>query len=397
MKGQLKSFNCSHPINTRFVFLTSFVVLVLFSFFPVSDISAVEETGIQFFYSTSCPHCYTEQLFLDVLEEKYPDIVIERLPIDDAKNQRILRPQLEAAGAIEYFGAVPITFVGTKIFIGFDDAQHMGADIEAAVLKLLGERPSISPSELDNLSIQSSAVSRYNLNGLPLPVAAVVLGFLDGFNVCSLGALALILGLVLVMRNRRRVILLGSAFIGTTALIYGALIIFWYRLFSVLGAYIGTMQILIGLAAAIAGAYFLHQFWRFRHYGPTCSYAGGTVVRTITERVQRVLGGGSGIIAAILAVFLFAGVITIVEFPCSAAVPLVFAGMLADSGASIFMSIVLIALFVLLYLLDELIVFGIAISRLRLWLASPSVTTWAVLVEGIILLSIGVWYLSGAI
>lgn len=384
-------------MNSRLAFLVGFVAVILFGAFPAGDASAAEGVGIQFFYSTTCPHCHAEQSFLDVLEEKYLSIVIERFPIDDAESQRILRPRLESAGAIEYFGAVPITFVGAKLFIGFDDAQHMGVDIENAVVRLLGERPMTSPSESGDLPIQSSAVSRYNLEGLPLPVAAVVLGFLDGFNVCSLGALALILGLVLVVRDRRRVAMLGGAFIATTALIYGVLIMLWYRLFSVLGAYIGAMQILVGLAATIAGAYFLHQFWRFRHYGPTCSYVGGSVVRTVTDRVQRVLGGGSGIVAAVIAVLLFAGVITIVEFPCSAAVPLVFAGMLADSDAGIIASVSLIALFVLLYLLDELIVLGIAISRLRLWLGSPSIATWAVLVEGIILLSIGVWYLSGAI
>lgn len=384
-------------MNTRTLLVTCLVIFVLSNVFQVNTSQAEEHLSIQFFYSTTCPHCHAEQSFLDALEEKYPSIVIERFPITDAESQRILRPRLELAGAIEYFGAVPITFVGPTLFLGFDDAQNMGADIENAVVRLLGKRPIASPSESDHPPIQSSATSRYNLEGLPLPIAAVVLGFLDGFNVCSLGALALILGLVLVVRDRRRVVMLGGAFIATTALIYGILIILWYRLFAILGAYVGMMQVLVGLAAAGAGVYFLYQFWRFRHYGPTCSYAGGSIVRTVTDRVQRVLGGGSGIIAAVIAVLFFAGVITILEFPCSAAVPLVFAGMLADSGAGIFTSVALIALFVLLYLLDELIVFGIAISRLRLWLASPSIATWAVLAEGIILLGIGVWYLSGAI
>lgn len=384
-------------MKTRVILVSFLLALFALGGVPVPDAQAAGHQDVQFFYSETCPHCLAEYVFLDAMQDKYPSLTIARYPIKEKAVQERLRELLEPMDAMEYFGVVPITFVGTEMFVGFDDSQGIGADIEASVVRLLSAPRADIPDETAGSMPQSSIIDRYHLDGLPLPVVAITLGLLDGFNVCSLGALALILGLVLVVRDRKRIVLLGGTFILTTAIVYGILITLWYRLFAIIGGAIGILQALVGLAAAGAGAYFLVQFWRFRVHGPTCGFSGGRFVQSATMRVQKVLGGGSGILAGIAAVLVFAAVITAVEFPCSAAVPLVFAGMLADSGAGVLASLGLIALFVLLYLLDELIVFGIAVSRLRLWLSSPTITTWALLVEGILLLGIGLWYILGII
>lgn len=389
-----------YTMSLRRTFLIGLTVLTL-TFSLIGSARASElapEAGIQFFYSETCPHCRAEQSFLDTIEEKYPALTVMRYPVTDPSSRERLRGMLEERNAMQFFGTVPITFVGPELFVGFDNAQGRGADIEAAVLRLSAPAASVQNDSASHTTSSPPAVTiPSNLDGLPLPIMAAALGFLDGFNVCSLGALALILGLVLVVRDRKRVVVLGGTFILTTALVYGVLITLWYRLFAILGSYVGVMQLAIGIVAAVAGIYFLTQFWRFRKYGPTCGFSGGALVVRVTKRVQNVLGAQSSIIAGTIAVLVFALVITVVEFPCSAAVPLVFAGMLAESGASTLTSLGLIGVFVLMYLIDELIVFGIAVSRMRLWMSSGTATKWALLVEAIILIGIGGWYLAGTL
>ena len=85
--------------------------------------------------------------------------------------------------------------------------------------------------------------------------------------------------------------------------------------------------------------------------------------------------------------------ITIVEFPCSAAVPVFFAGMLAESGLTGFWYLFYIALFVLFYMLDEVLVFLIAVWTMSIRLSSPKITTWITLIEAIVLLALGLYYL----
>jgi hypothetical protein len=99
--------------------------------------------------------------------------------------------------------------------------------------------------------------------------------------------------------------------------------------------------------------------------------------------------------ALITGVLLFAAAITIIEFPCSAAIPVVFAGILSNAELSGFTYLLYIALFILFYMLDELIVFAIAVYKMHLWLTSPKFTTWITFIEAVILTGLGLYYLFG--
>jgi hypothetical protein len=53
-----------------------------------------------------------------------------------------------------------------------------------------------------------------------------------------------------------------------------------------------------------------------------------------------------------------------------------------------------IALFVLFYMLDEIIIFAIAAYRLKLWMTSGTFTKYAVLAEAIILIIISAIFIG---
>ena len=97
---------------------------------------------IDFFYSETCPHCIAEQGFLDELQTKYPAAEINRLVVTEKENVELLTERLTTVDAKQYLGVVPVTFVGEQFFIGFDDAETTGAQIEKA---LLGETVSGDP------------------------------------------------------------------------------------------------------------------------------------------------------------------------------------------------------------------------------------------------------------
>jgi hypothetical protein len=92
---------------------------------------------------------------------------------------------------------------------------------------------------------------------------------------------------------------------------------------------------------------------------------------------------------------LFAGVITVVEFPCSAAIPLFFAGILAKAQLPAINYLIYIAIFIFSYMLDEIIVFLIATFTMTVKLASPKFVIWITLAEAVILFLLGAYYLFG--
>ncbi len=350
------------------------------------------EPELHFFYSETCPHCIKQQSFLDTIEEKYPELTVHRYPVSDPAHHPLMQRLLEEHGALRNFGMVPLTFVGESFFPGFGGVETTGKEIERAITVLLGHAPEPAGTSAPR-TFTVPLVGTIDPTGYPLYALALLLGFLDGFNVCSLGALVMIIGLTLKLQRRRAIILFGGTFVVITALTYGALIVLWYQLFATLGTYLGTMKVAIMLLSLGGGLYFLREFLRMQKTGAVCTMAELPLLTRLSDRTMRAFTDKTALLGLLGLVVAFAAVVAMVEFPCSAAVPVAFAALLADAGLTGLGYLSHIALFVFAYMLDELVIFGIAAWRLKLWLSSGAFTKWAVLAEAFILLGIGVWYL----
>lgn len=360
-----------------------------------------QDIEVDFFYSPTCPHCAKEKTFLRGLKERYPDLKINQYDvINNRDNQIILGDFYEKYDVPESLrGLVPATFTPTKYFIGFDD--KISEELESCLKECFyrdNKELALKSTSIIDKTFKIPLLGEINLSRLSFPVMAVVLGSLDGFNVCSLGALILILTLVLAFNSRKKILIFGLVFILTTAAVYGSLIFFWYKLFEAIAPYLRIMNLLIGIFGIAGGIYFFKQFWRSKNSNPTCdSESGSKISSRFLPKLQKMVSGNSSILLALGAVFAFAFVLTVVEFPCSAVVPVAFAAALAQAGLPPALYVFYISLFVLFYLLDEIIVFLFACFTSKIWLSSPKFLKWIILLEAIILLSFGFYYLSSSL
>lgn len=378
-----------------FLFLTIFIFSGLASSaFAQNNFS--KEAEIYFFYSAVCPHCAEEKVFLGQLEEKYPEIEIKKLNVSEKENIDLLEKLYKEYNVpSEVYGLVPITFIEEQYFLGFN--EKIGEDIENYIIELINKIPQ-EPEPQPDKRISLPFIGEINLSEFSPLFLAVVLGALDGFNICSIGALVLILGLVLALRSRIKILIYGSAFIITTAVVYGLLIVLWYKLFSFLAPYLKIMEILIGLLGVGGGIYFFRQFLKFKKYGPTCEMdTGKGIAAQFTLKIQELIKRPGNVLFVLGSILLFAFVITVVEFPCSAFIPVAFAGALAQFQLSTFQYLLYIAIFIFFYMIEELIIFLVAVFTATLWLASRKFITWITLIEAVILFLFGIYYLFASI
>ncbi len=368
------------------------------------DVNLIKESETQkldlyFFYSESCPHCLEEQKFLNKLEIKYSQVKIIRFAHNDPEGIKIQLPLLKKHNAEKYFGLTPLTFVADEFIPGFDNENGAGKYIEFLILQELqkdseNSTGSVLPSTQDQEKILLPILGEINPEKYSLPVLAGALGLLDGFNVCSLGALIMILGLVLVLKSRKKILIFGGTFILVTAIIYGVLIVLWYKFFLLLSPFMKIFQILIGLFAIGGGVYFLKRFFKFKKQGVVCEMdTGHKVTSSFSDKIKNNIQNSQNPFVVLGLVLVFAVIITIVEFPCSAVIPVAFAGVLAQTDLSAFSYLIYISIFVLFYMLDELIVFLIAVFKMDIWLCSEKFTKWATLIEAIVLILLGAYYL----
>lgn len=339
------------------------------------------QVEILFFGSPTCPHCSVEKEFLKKIKEKYPSIVIKEYEF--SKNLELVEKLYDEHEVLKgQRGLVPATFIGGNFFLGFNES--ISKEIEKQ----------IQGAEVDSSSpkIKIPLLGEVDVFKYSMPVLAIMLGVVDGFNVCSLGALVIILGLVMVLRSRKRILVLGGAFVLVTALTYGLLIFLWHQFFAFILPYIKSMEILIAALSIIGGLYLLKEFIKSIKEGPTCS-SGGIIAR-LTPKVEKIFANKKKLSILFGVVVLFALAITIVEFPCSAFLPMLFASLLVESQFSLGTSISYMGLFLLFYMLDEIIIFLIAFFSLKIKIVSPKFINAFNLLAAIIFLFLGGFYLA---
>jgi len=361
---------------------------------------AQDKIEVNFFYSPTCPHCQKEQKFLDEMQKKYSDIIINRFSITERKNIDLLKKfYLDYKVPQEYYGMVPDTFIEGDYFVGFNEDVAKKID-ECLLAKDANQcEEGVGDTTFVGLEGQVSLpfLGKIDIKKYSLPALTVLLGILDGFNVCSLGALVLILGIVLAFKSRKKILLFGGIYIITTAVVYGILIVAWYNISSFFAPYINLMNILIGLLGVGGGLYFFKEFLKFKKYGPTCEVSTGKgLIEKFSSRFGQAIQNSRNIILLLASVLLFAVILTIVEFPCSAVVPVAYAGVLARAGLPSLVYLLYISVYLFFYMLDEIIVFLVAFFTMKIWLASSKATTWFALVESIILIILGIYYLYGS-
>jgi thiol-disulfide isomerase/thioredoxin len=338
---------------------------------------------INFFWSTGCPHCQAEKSFLEDLSEKYPQIEIRQHEF--SKNIELVKEFYENYQVpSREQGLVPITFTANSYFVGYN--EQIGQEIEKCAEECL-----IGETEIADREIEVPLLGEIKIEEFSLPLLAVVLGTLDGFNICSLGALVLILGLVLALKSRKEILVFGGIFVLTTIIVYGLLVLLWHQIFVYLAPQIRKMELLIGLLALASAVYFFKEFLNTRKGKAVCKFGG--ISNKMSERIQRIFVKKANILAMGGAVLLFAAIVTIIEFPCTAFFPVLFTGILAEADIPFSLSLLYIGIYVFFYMLDEVAILLIAASTMKIWVASPRFSVIVNLFASLLLFSLGCYYL----
>lgn len=339
------------------------------------------------FSSPTCPHCNDAKSFLSNLKnEKKLDFKLTDYSM--ANNTELVNQFYnEFKVPANYRGAVPIMFIGEKYLLGFD-ANTTGVELE-----------NIFNPSADNIVVEGGKkiklpfIGEINLLDFSFPVLAIILGIIDGFNVCSLGALVLILGLVIALKSRKRIFTLGAVFLLTTGVIYGLMIFLWHQLFTVLAPYLRSLELVVGILSILGGIYLLREFYKAYKSGPICS--SNNILSRLAPKVEKIFHNKTNWLLLVGVVILFSGAIAIIEFPCSAVIPVIFSGLLVEAGISQGLVLLYISLFILFYLLDEIIIFVIAVMTMKIKIVSPKFITFFNLLAAFIFLGLGLFYVLG--
>jgi len=370
-----------------------FMFVIFISFIPF--ISA-EDVDIYLFYSETCPHCAREKEYLETLDninvKKYEvsqysklyDKVVKRLDIDtqsvpltiigsdytigfseDTKNE--LKNMIDSYSKVEYCDSVDLIIRNKDITDCLKQNENIYKKDEMKTINLLGKK----------ISFDAKTVS--------LPLISIIIGFIDGFNPCAMWVLIFLISMLFNMKDKKKMWILGLSFIATSALMYFIFMLGIFTISNILGTY---FKYLIALIALVGGLVNLNSFRKSINKDVGCTVTNKEQKKKIVTKIRNIINEKNFLISLIGIIFLAISV-NIVELACSAGLPAMFTEILALNNLSKTSYILYMLLYILVFMLDDIIVFVISMVTLKVTGITNKYTKYSHLIGGIIMIIIG--------
>jgi thiol-disulfide isomerase/thioredoxin len=398
--------------------LLSIIFLGIILFVP-NLVSAQEtEVNLYFFWSKTCPHCAEEKVFLEKIVPEYPNLRIHDFEVGDRDAALLLQKVGEELN-LETNG-VPITIIGRSYFIGYLDDETTGEtirtlvektaaegdpDVVGAIIRKESEVPEFQPQVATPVptvfpttelspdkeegsipqQIKLPIIGLVDIRSLSLPVLTIIIAAMDGFNPCAMWTLLFLISLLLGMQDRKRMWILGTAFIAASALVYFLFLSAWLNFFLFLG-FVFWIRMLVGLVALGAGGYYLRDYWINKEGG--CAVAGDEERREVFEKIKTVIQKRQ-LILALGGIVLLAFAVNLVESICSAGLPAIYTKILSLSNLPTWQYYSYLLVYVLIFMLDDLFVFFAAMTTLRAVGVQSKYSRYSRLIGGILMFVIG--------
>ena len=345
----------------------------------VGEIIEEEKINIYLFYSDSCPHCHDELEHLNNLDKKYTDnINIYKYEVTKNNNNKVLMNTVKTLFDIDSSG-VPFTVIGEEYIYGF---SKNSTEIEYLLDKYLAEEKEEVKEKTYNIPILGNIKSS-NVN---VSIVAIVLGFIDGFNPCAMWILLLLINMCISVKSRKKMFIIGLTFILTSGFIY---------FLSMLGlgiildlTMVSYIRSVIAIIAIILGIYNLYTFYKTRK-DSGCHVVDKKKRKRIITRLDVILANNK-IILMILGTIVLATSVNLVELACSLGFPTIFLEILSINNITGLSKILYLLIYIFFYLIDDLVIFLIAVFTLKSKGISTKYNKYVNLIGGILMILMGV-------
>lgn len=347
------------------------------------------------FHLETCPHCKDEIKFINKkILPKYGDFLdFKMYEVSSPKNNQIFGQYASFYNA--QAGSVPVAFIDGEVIYGYGNDKTTGQQILNTVENKLRAKGLIADDTKDN-TLSGSGDSLVNIPILgqvdvkkfSLPLLTVIIGLLDGFNPCAMWVLIFLITLLLGMQNKKRSWLLGSVFILTSGIVYFIFMAAWLNLIMFIGM-IFAVRVIIGLVAIGVGGYNLRDWWQNRNVeGVVCKVSKNNNTKKTFEKIKDIVYRQS-LWWALLGIIILGFTVNLVEMACSAGFPAVYTQVLAISGLPAWQKYLYMTGYIIFYMLDDLVVFLIAMFTLQSKTVGGKYAKYANLIGGIIILILG--------
>lgn len=402
------------------------IVFAVFLLLPVSAKADEKVINIHLFYGNGCPHCAAEEEFLSDYLKDRTDVKLYKYEIwYDSHNQELLSKVQKEMGTTNKNG-VPFTVIGKKTIVGYadgvtdeqikdainyylnNDYRDYAGEITGKVKKAevkeditkdesktedkkenkIEKADDTKDSNQTDENVTVPVLGKINAKKVSLPILAVVLGFVDGFNPCAMWILIFLITMLFNMKDRKKMWILGLTFILTSGIVYLMFMLAWLNLATFISK-IAFIRLLIAVIALVVGLINIYKYIdSLKKKDEGCDVVDKKDRKKIMEKIISITHEKKFIIA-LLGIMVLAASVNIIELMCSIGIPLLFTQILAMNNLSTFSYMIYMFIYIFFFLIDDIVIFVISMVTLKVTGLSTKYTKYSHLIGGIIMLIIG--------
>ncbi|MEM5811954.1 MAG: hypothetical protein QXG91_04440 [Candidatus Aenigmatarchaeota archaeon] len=287
---------------------------------------------VYLFWGQGCPYCAKEKVFLEKLVKKYQNLEIHDFEVyynfTNAELWKLICKKYKTQPS-----AVPMTFIGNKVFIGFVDRTFYSSfnllpAIIFTIFFILARKLKIFLLAFLLISTTYAQEIYHPILGdigkLPIVLIGIVAGLSDGIlNPCALSVLFFIVAYMLALGSRKKLIAIGIFYSITIFLVYFFFMYLLLNAISLTSYYLGYTWIIRYVLGAIVMAFGVIEIKEFFLFGKGFSLE---IPKFAKPKIEKLVKSAT-IPSAIILGFL----VSLVEIPCAGVFPLFYTSFLSTS------------------------------------------------------------------
>lgn len=306
---------------------------------------------IEIYVQQGCPHCAKAKAFLSGLAQRRPGLVVTTWDLSAEPEARARLGALSREHGARV--AVPTMVANGRVIVGFADAATTGREIEAAL-------DGRSSDRVGRRSVDLPVFGTVDAGAIGLPLFTLAVGAVDGFNPCATWVLLFVLSLLIHLKSRARMLLVGGVFVLVSGLVYFAFMAAWLNFFLLVGVS-RVVQLVLGVVAIGVGGMHVKDFFAFGR-GPSLSIP-ESAKPGIYRQTRRILQA-ENLTGALAAVTVLAFLVNTVELLCTAGLPAIYTQVLTAQEVSGLARYGYLALYNIVYMLDDAALLAVAVVTL---------------------------------
>ena len=371
------------------------ILIILFTLFAFNLNVEAKEVNLYLFYGEECPHCEREQQYLEELKEYYDFNIIKYETWHNEENAELMSSVKSKLGINNPY--VPFTVIDNLGLTGFND--NTKAEIESRIKYCLkNECNDIMDETCDNAELEQEEPCSQDKFTLPvlgeihakdvsLPIVAVVIGFIDGFNPCAMWILIFLISFLISTGNEKKMKILGTTFLITSGVIYFLFMMAWINITAKMTQII-LLRNIIAVIAVVAGFWNLYNYLKERKKESGCSVTNKEDRIKIIEKIKKYVTENN-IAIAMLGIMALAVSVNVIELACSAGLPLLFTQILTINELNSLEYFIYVLIYIIFFLIDDIVIFLIAVKTAKVTGISNKYTKYSHLIGGIIMIIVG--------